>query len=372
MKPSILVVDDVEANLIALEALLCDFDCELVRASSGNEALKQLLRREFALMVLDVQMPGMDGYEVAALARQNRDTRNVPILFLTATHHTEENVLKGYGAGGIDFMSKPLNATVLRAKVSGFLEMYLSKHKLTELLKAHEKISRDLQLANDALRHFTNAASHDLKAPLRAMSGLLTILLEDFGERLDEQGRDYLDRSIKASKRMDSLLDALLGYARLQRPVDHGRVDCNAIVSQVRSDLEERFAKTGATLEVGPLPTLRADKDRIYQLFLNLIGNAAKFSKPEERPLIRVTADERGREHWFSVSDNGIGIASEDCAGVFAAFRRLSSKYEGTGLGLAICQQIVEQHSGRIWCESQLGKGTTFNFVLPAEPPVTV
>jgi signal transduction histidine kinase len=367
MKPSILLVDDVEANLIALEALLSDFDYELVRASSGNEALKLLLRREFAVMVLDVQMPGMDGYEVAALARQNRDTRNVPILFLTATHHTEENVLKGYGAGGIDFMQKPVNADVLRAKVSGFVELYLARRKLAELLQANEKQSRELQLANDALRHFTNAASHDLKAPLRAMSGLLSILLEDYGAQLDDQGRDYIDRSIKASQRMDALLDALLGYARLQRPIERTKVDCGAILSQVRSDLGERLTKNNATLDVGALPTVRGDRARIYQLFLNLVGNAAKFVKPGTAPEIRVSCEERGREHWFCVADNGIGIARSECAGVFEAFRRLSSSYEGTGLGLAICQQIVEQHGGRIWCESELGAGTKFWFVLPGE-----
>jgi signal transduction histidine kinase len=244
----------------------------------------------------------------------------------------------------------------------------LARQKLAELLRAHEKTSRELQLANDALRHFTNAASHDLKAPLRAMSGLLGILLEDYGERLDDTGRDYLDRSIKASQRMDALLDALLGYARLQRPIERTKVDCNVILSQVRADLSERFTRTGATLEVGTLPTLRADKARIYQLFLNLVGNAAKFSAQGTSPQIRVSAEERGREHWFCVADNGIGIARDDCKSVFEAFRRLSSSYEGTGLGLAICQQIVEQHGGRIWVESDLGKGARFYVVLPTDP----
>jgi two-component system sensor histidine kinase/response regulator len=367
MKPSILLVDDVEANLIALEALLGDLDCELVRAPGGNDALRLMLKRTFAMILLDVQMPGMDGYEVAALARQNPSTREVPIIFLTATHHTEANVLRGYGSGAIDFLLKPINAEVLRAKVSAFLEMYLSRTRLADEVEAHKRTLASLELSNEALRHFTSAASHDLRAPLRTICSFLSILLEDLGPKVDEQSRDYIERSVKAGLRMGSLLDSLLSYAQLRKPAERTAVDCDEVLEQVRSDLAESLTKAGATLRAEPLPSLIGDRARIYQLFMNLIGNALKFQRPGRAPEVEVTAQERDGESVLCVADNGIGIAPEYCAAVFDAFRRLhnQNQYEGSGLGLAICQQIVEQHGGRIWVESQLGEGARFMFTLP-------
>src|SRR3954451_15280814 len=128
-KPSVLLVDDVPANLVALEALLDDMGCELVRAEGGNAALRELLRREFAVMLLDVQMPEIDGYEVARYVRENPATRDVPIIFLTATLRNEEGLLRGYGSGAVDYLLKPLNATILRAKVRVFLDLYLSRQR---------------------------------------------------------------------------------------------------------------------------------------------------------------------------------------------------------------------------------------------------
>ena len=367
MKPSILLVDDVEANLIALEAALGDLDCELVRTSSGNEALRQLLRREFAMILLDVQMPGMDGYEVATLARQNPRTRDIPIIFLTANHNTEENMLRGYGSGAIDFLLKPINAQVLRAKVCAFLALHLSRKDLADEVESHKKTLRSLQLANDALRHFTSAASHDLRAPLRTICSFLGLVIEDVGPTLDAQSRDYVERSIKAGERMTSLLDSLLSYAQLRRPSEWTAVACDTVLEQVRSDLSAALSKCKGTLHVSALPVVRGDADRIYQLFLNLINNGLKFQRPGVAPEIVVSA-ERESDGWvFCVADNGIGIERDHCKVVFDAFRRLhnQSKYEGTGLGLAICQQIVEQHSGRIWVKSVVGEGSQFCFALP-------
>lgn len=366
MKPNVLIVDDVPANLVALEALLADFDCEVVCASGGNEALRQLLKREYAIVLLDVQMPGMDGYEVASLVRQNPAIHDLPIIFLTATHSSEENMLKGYDTGAIDFLLKPINAQVLRAKVSGFLELYLSRRKLADEIAAHKKTMSELEMANEALLHFTNAASHDLRAPLRTIAGFLGALAEDAGPSLDAQSRDYVDRSIKASLRMAALLDSLLSYARLRRPVMAEQLDCNVLVAQVKSDLAAALTQAGAELRVGPLPNIRGDQDRIYQLFLNLVGNALKFQRPEVRPVVEVSAEAQDGEWRFCVADNGIGIAPEHCRTIFEAFQRLhnQSRYEGSGLGLAICEQIVEQHGGRIWVESVPNEGCRFLFTL--------
>jgi len=366
VKPSVLLVDDVEANLVALEALLADMGCDLVRASGGNEALRQLLRREFAVMLLDVQMPGMDGYEVAKYARENRSTRDVPIIFLTAMHYTEDSVLRGYGSGAVDFLLKPINAYVLRAKVRVFLDLYLGRRRLADEIVAHTKTLSALEQANLALRHFTNAASHDLKAPLRAVRGFLEFISEQAGDRLDERARDYLDRCRKANGRMESLLNALLVYAGLQRPVSCTEVDCDVLLDHVKTDLAEGLERAGASLSSEPLPKVIGDVDRLYQLLLNLVSNALKFRRPEAALCIRVSARLTSAEVIFCVEDNGIGIAAENLVSIFDPFQRVhaETKYEGSGLGLSICKQIVEQHNGRIWVESNAGDGSSFYFAL--------
>ncbi len=372
-RPSVLVVDDVEANLVALEALIGDMDCELVRARGGNDALKHLLKREFAVMLLDVQMPEMDGYEVATFARQNPRTREVPIIFLTAMHNSEAGMLRGYGTGAVDFLFKPLNAHVLRAKVRVFLDLYVSKQKLSAEVLAHKQTLRELELANTALRHFTQAAAHDLKAPLRAVRGLLEALSSEVGSSLEGMAREYLERSLKAGQRMDSLLNALSTYARLQRPVAHVQVDCNAVLQHVQEDLADRIAASQATLNIGELPTVTGDPDRLYQLFFNLVGNALKFQRPGERPSVSVRAAHQGATTIFCVEDNGIGIDAKHRTKVFDAFLRLhdESRYQGTGLGLAICQHIVEQHHGRMWVESELGSGSRFFVELARGAPMS-
>jgi two-component system, sensor histidine kinase and response regulator len=365
-KLNVLMVDDVDANLVALDAVLSDLDCQLVRARSGNEALRQLLKRDFAVMLLDIQMPEMDGFEVAKYARENPKTQHVPIIFLTAMHQTEDGLLRGYGSGAVDYLTKPIMPHVLRAKVRVFLELHSGRQRLQEEIAAHRKTLAALEQANTALRHFTNAASHDLKAPLRAMRGFLGAMAEECGQ-LDEKTRHYLDRSRNASQRMESLLNALLVYAGLQRPVSYTDVDCARIFEQVRVDLAERITAAGATVEAESLPHVTGDPDRVYQLMLNLVSNGLKFRRSGEAHHVRVSAQVHAGETTFCVADNGIGIDPKDREIIFNPFQRVYSarEYEGTGLGLTICRQIVEQHGGRMWLESELGQGTSFWFTVP-------
>jgi two-component system sensor histidine kinase/response regulator len=367
-KPKVLIVDDVEANLVALEALLADMDCELVRAAGGNEALKLLLKNEFAVMLLDVQMPGMDGFEVARYAREHPTTRETPIIFLTAMHSTEDSMLRGYGTGAVDFLLKPINASVLRGKVRVFLELFTQRRRLQDEITAHKKTLAALQEANTALRHFTDAASHDLKAPIRAMRGFLDALFVETRESLPPQALEYLQRALKAGERMDSLLDSLLSYARLQRSQATAVVHVGELLAELRTDLGADLVRAGATLEIEPeLPAVPGDRERLYQLFQNLVTNAIKFRKPGVPLEVRVSARRCPTELVFCVADNGIGIDPKHQERVFQAFFRshAQGKYQGSGLGLAICQQVVEQHEGRIWVESQLGEGSRFYVSLP-------
>ena len=368
-KPSVLLVDDVHANLVALEALLGDMGCELVRAEGGNAALRELLRREFAVMLLDVQMPDIDGYEVARYVRENPATRDVPIIFLTATLRNEEGLLRGYGSGAVDYLLKPLNATILRAKVRVFLDLYLGRQRLRDEVAAHRQTLTALERANVALRHFTNAASHDLRAPLRAVRHFLDELATLSTSQLDPKAVDYLERSRRASARMDSLLSALLVYAGLQKPSSQTEVDLNVVLENVKADLAPNISAAGASVSGGELPTVLGDRDRLYQLLLNLLGNGLKFRSSERPVRIQVNAQVARDEVIVSVEDNGIGIESDDHQAIFDPFQRVhsQSQYEGTGLGLTICREIVEQHGGRIWVTSQRDQGSCFYFALPRQ-----
>jgi signal transduction histidine kinase len=365
-QPAVLIVDDVEANLVALDALLGDMGCELVRARGGNEALRALLRREFAVMLLDVQMPEIDGYEVARYARENSHTRDVPIIFLTATLRGEEGLLRGYGSGAVDFLLKPIDAAVLRAKVRVFLDLYMGRRRLRDEVAAHQQTLHALERANNALRHFTNAASHDLRAPLRAIRSFLESLASLTANSLDPAASDYLVRSRSAAERMDSLLSALLVYAGLQKPSSQTQVDLNSVFELVQADLAQSVADAGASLSAGELPTVLGDADRLYQLLLNLVSNALKFRAPNRPAEIRLSAESTRTEAIVCVEDNGIGIEQPDQSAIFDPFQRVhaQSRFEGTGLGLTICREIVEQHGGRLWVESHSDRGSRFYFAM--------
>jgi signal transduction histidine kinase len=367
-RPVVLIVDDTEANLVALEALLGNVDCEVKRAASGNEALRLLLRYKPALVLLDVQMPEMDGYEVARHARSNPATREVPIIFVTAASESIQRELQGYGSGAVDYLFKPVNPYILRSKVRVFIELYLSRQVLDEEVRAHKKTQQVLEDSNRALRHFTHAASHDLGAPLRAITGFLQALDEDAGASLGAEARSFLQRALDGSVRLRALLDSLLVFAGLRSEAPAHPVDCNGVVAQVCEDLAERIEAAGATIEVEPLLGVTGDRGRIYQLFLNLIGNAIKYHRPGQAPRARVYCERRGTELTFCIQDDGIGVAPEHHERIFEAFQRLHSHqtYAGTGLGLAICRQIVEQRGGKIWVESEPGGGARFCFHLPS------
>ncbi len=370
-RPSVLLVDDVDANLMSLSAVLRDMPCELVTARSGNEALRWVLKREFALVLLDVQMPDMDGFEVAMHMRSHPSSRDTPIIFLTAMHHTEASALKGYGAGAVDYLMKPFNYDVLRSKVQVFLQLHAQRRELEQALALQQKTLAELQRANQALRHFTQAASHDLGAPLRAIRGFLGALHDELGDSLSAVARRHLERSENAAVRMQVLLESLLAYAALRRPATRDMVPTANVVERACHDLADRIAAAQAHVEVEPLPAVFGDSARLYQLFANLLGNAIKFRKDGVAPEIHVSAaPEHGGFARFRVSDNGVGIAPDYLESVFSAFKRLHSQdeYEGSGLGLTIAREVVEQHGGKIWVESELGRGTSFMFTLPLTP----
>jgi two-component system sensor histidine kinase/response regulator len=363
-KAKVLVVDDVEANLVALQALLGQLDCEVVTAQSGNEALRLLLGSEFAVMLLDVQMPDMDGYEVAQFVRENPLTRDVPIVFVTAMHEAEEAAIRGYGAGAVDFLFKPINAKILRGKVSIFLELYQNRKSLSHALTAQNEAVAELEA-------FSYSVSHDLKAPLRPLQGFSELLLADYAQLLDERGQDYLRRISSAAKRMEHLIDDLLLLSKMGRaPITARQLDVAEISREVMAELARNQPERRVQFEsVAPLPAM-GDARLVRIALENLLRNAWKFTgqKSEGRIELGVVNDS-GSAVMF-IKDNGAGFDPTYASKLFQPFQRLHSAadFEGTGIGLAIVDRIIRRHGGKIWAESRPGEGATFFFQLGAQP----
>jgi len=368
LRPSVLIVDDVEANLVALEALLETVRCDVVRASSGNEALRQLLRRPFAVMLLDVQMPDMDGFEVARYARENSSTSEVPIIFITAMHETPENVLRGYSTGAFDFLFKPINPDVLRSKVEVFLDLHQSRKRLKDEIEAHRATLAELEA-------FNYSVSHDLRAPLRPLDGFSQALLDDYSDRLDDKGVDYLKRIRAAAQRMGMLIEDLLELSRVSRAELHRQsVDLSDIVSSIVTELRESDPARQVDVVIAPAVEVQGDPRLLRIALENLVRNAWKFTSKRPQPRLEFGAVDgnvpggTAGEPTYFIRDNGVGFDPTFAGKMFQPFQRLhkATDFEGTGIGLAIVSRIVRRHDGKIWADSGPDRGATFFFTLPA------
>jgi len=368
-KANILLVDDQPANLLALQAMLEDLGQNLVQARSGEEALRHLLHDDFAVILLDVRMPGLDGYQTARLIRGRDRSRYTPIIFLTAYETPDLPVATAYALGAVDYLVKPLVPEIIRAKVSGFVELF----QKTELVRLQgERLRRtaeELRRSNRELEQFAYVASHDLKEPLRQINIYLRLLERRYRGRLDADADRFIAHAVDAATRLQTLVNDLLAYARIgSQPRAFTATDCAAVFDQALANLAAAIQETKAQVTRTPLPTVGADGGQLVQLFQNLIGNALKFCKDQQAPVVRVEARRDANGWLFAVRDNGIGIDPRYAERIFVLFERLHGRgeYPGTGIGLAICKKIVENHGGRIWVESEPGKGATFWFTLPA------
>ncbi len=359
-KTNVLLVDDRPENLLALEVSLEDLDLNLVKATSGNEALGFLVEKEFALVLLDVQMPDMDGFEVAGLMRKNEVTRGVPIIFVTAENREQKYIFEGYEAGAVDFLYKPIMPEFLRSKVKVFVELYQQKLLL-------QRQTKELERSNGELEQFAYVASHDLQEPLRMVVSYVQLLQRRYKDKLDKDANEFIAYAVDGSKRMQELINDLLALSRIgKRGKDFELTDCETVIDRVVSNLEMSIRESGAKITRDSMPTLIADNSQLVQLFQNLIGNAIKYCN-EDVPRIHISVKQNGKDIVFSVSDNGIGIDPQYNERIFTIFQRLhgKDKYSGTGIGLAICRKIVERHGGKIRVGSQPGKGSTFYFTMP-------
>jgi len=362
---NLLLVDDKPENLVVLAELLEQPDRKLLKATSGNEALRLLLKNEVALVLLDLEMPGMDGYEVAQLMRAVEGTRLVPIIFVTAGDRSEERTFRGYEAGAVDFLYKPINAHTLRSKVNVFIDLHRKRAELQRVNAELESTSASLREKITDLENVSHTLSHDLRAPLRSIRSFAQIVAETQLDKLDDEGRDALTRVIKAADRMARMVDDLYRLLRLSGDeAAASDVSTVAVLDEVVAGLRSDLEQVQATVTYDGLPTVRGNRQLLAQIFQNLIANAIQFRGPEQ-PRVTITAQRLAKDWRFSITDNGVGIQKEDRERVFRLFQRASSDGSGSGVGLTLCKRAVEKLGGTIWVAPDDPPGTTFCFTIP-------
>jgi signal transduction histidine kinase len=408
MQPKILLVDDREDNLLSIESLLETEGYAFTKANSGRQALKILLTEfDFALILMDVKMPSLSGLETAQLIYERERLKHIPIIFITANSFGEENVFKGYRAGAVDYIYKPIKPELLKAKVGVFIDLYKKNHTLlaqeqklitinknleTEINErklSEEKVKalnqqllvsiERLENANKELDRFAFMASHDLQEPLRKIRMFSDRLFFRYENTFDAEAKMYMDRIQKAGERMQNLIRDILTFSKIsleKETFEHS--DLNIIVDEVLTDLSIVAEEKKATIIVDKLPSIRVSPGLMRPLFNNLIGNALKYSKRDLNPVIKIYADNISFEskkqsgvpdkYWrIYVEDNGIGFDQKYAEQIFGMFKRLhsGSEFEGTGIGLTLCKKIVEEHSGFISATSKTDEGSTFVVSLP-------
>lgn len=408
-----MIVDDREDNLLSMETVLEPDGYRIVKATSGRQVLKLLLTDfDFALILMDVQMPNLNGFETATLIYERERLRHIPIIFITANNYGEENVFKGYRAGAVDYIYKPVNPDLLRAKVAVFVELYrknqrliaqeqklvainksleleiadriASEEKVTDLNRQLlENIAR-LESANKDLDLFAFMASHDLQAPLRKIRMFSDRLLASQDNTFSKEARLYLSRIQEVSRRMQDLINDILRFSKISvEKQSFEEVDLNGVIQEVLSEMEGTIREKNAEISMDLLPILPASTVLMGPLFSNLISNSLKYTKKDEPPRVRIRYEEspamtgaNGREPEtrygrIYIEDNGIGFDQKYAEQIFDMFRRLHSnaEYEGTGIGLALCKKIVDMHKGFISALGKPGEGAVFIVSLPLVSP---
>ncbi len=406
MQPKILLVDDREDNLMSMEAILSPDGYHFVKANSGRQALKILLTDvDFALILMDVKMPNLNGFETAELIYEREKLKHIPIIFITANNYGEENIFKGYRMGAVDYIYKPINSDLLRAKVSVLIDLYRKNHRLVAQEQKLKAINKSLELeinerkaseervkelnrqllgniallesANRDLDRFAFMASHDLQEPLRKIRTFSDLLFVKYNEQIDSAAINYINRIQSAAIRMQTLISDILAFSRINNEKDtFVNYNLNVIMQEVLDELDHAVQGKRAQISVKELPNIDVNPGLMRPLFANLLGNAIKYSKIDVPPEVNVwsemaeiTSSKGSVENFCRIyfEDNGIGFDQQYAEQIFDMFRRLHvhSEFEGTGIGLTLCKKIVEKHNGFISVQSKVNKGSTFIISLP-------
>jgi signal transduction histidine kinase len=357
-RANILIVDDRADKLMALEATLASLGQIIVLAHSGTEALRLLLQKDFALIVLDVSMPGMDGFETASLIRQRKSSELTPIMFISAVNYSDTDLFRGYSLGAVDYILAPIVPEILRAKVSFFIDLYkkseqLKRHAETQAQLIREQAAREeAELANRAKDRFLATLSHELRTPLTPILFASSMLMKD--PSVPAHAREALDIIARNVKLEARLIDDLLDITRISQgklKISCEDVDAHELLRRAfEIFLTECTAKSLTVLfELSATEhRIHGDPTRLEQVFWNVLKNAVKFTAPGGQIMVRSSNPNR---NWIrlEVIDSGIGIAPDALPKIFDPFEQaVGNESGGLGLGLAISKTIVELHKGRI------------------------
>ncbi len=381
-KPTILIVDDMPVNVAVLAEHFVSNGFAVLVAQDGEEGIERARFAPPDLILLDVMMPGMGGFETCRRLKSDEVTKDIPVIFMTALSSIGDKIT-GYQVGGVDYVTKPFHTEEVLARIRTHLSLQAMRRQLVaqnrqlqQEMAVRQKAetvlaqrSQELARSNAELEQMAYVASHDLQEPLRMVASYLQLLEHRYGGHLDADAHEFIGFAVDGAKRMQALIDDLLSYSRVgtkAKPLQ--ATDCDAVMKTALQSLRLAIEESGAQIQCTALPMVMGDAAQLAQLFQNLLANAIKF-RGAQAPRIAVRAEAEGEFWRFEVQDNGIGIAPEYFARIFVMFQRLHnrSKYPGTGIGLAICKKIVERHGGRIWVASAPGQGVVFKFTLPKE-----
>ncbi|MEG4506552.1 ATP-binding protein [Microcoleus sp. F6_B4] len=418
---NILVVDDTPENLRLLSTMLTQRGYTPRCVINGKMALRACNSNPPDLILLDIMMPEMNGYEVCQHLKLEAKTREIPVIFISAKDEVFDKV-NAFAVGAVDYISKPFQFEEVLARIESHLSLrnlqkqlkeqnMLLQEEITSRLAVEQtlqeknkilqqeistrravekalqeqnlvlqqeishrqraesallKSNQELARSNAELEQFAYVASHDLQAPLATIASYAQLLEKRYKDQLDSQGSKFIGNIVQGCTRMQNLIDDLLEYSRVGRSRKAFELtDCNQAVEQALANLQGAIRETKAVVTYSELPAVMGDISQLVQLFQNLVSNAIKY-RHDAPPVVHITACKQEENWLISVSDNGIGIALQHQKRIFQIFQRLHTQreYSGTGIGLAICQKIVELHGGCIWVESEPDRGSTFYFTL--------
>ena len=366
---NILIVDDDPSKIVALRSVLEPLGENVVEARSGTDALRHLLKQDFAVILLDVRMPIMSGFETADLIRQRPASELTPIIFVTALDQAQTDMDRGYELGAVDFVFSPIQPSILRAKVSVFVELYKSQQELRrfrgQLQSLVQERTAALNAINRELEAFHNFVSHDMRAPLLAVDKAAQSLVDS--PDVSDGARDQIGRIQRSSSQLMSMFEGMQTLFRITGgDIKRDDVDVSGMAGQILDQLRAEEPERPVESDVAPGLTVTGDPGMVRILMTHLLNNAWKFTRAKTPALIAVGSERIAGENRIFVRDNGVGFDMIYSHRLFGAFQRLHSQSEfpGEGIGLAAAQRIVNRHGGRIWAEGAMGEGATFYFVL--------
>jgi two-component system sensor histidine kinase/response regulator len=369
----ILIVDDTPENLISLKKVLEKHDFEVDTAASGEEALRKVLKNEYVLIILDVQMPGMDGFEVAEAISGYSKAKDTAIIFLSAANTETRFITKGYSSGGLDYIIKPVDMSILLLKVKTFYRIYEQSRKLIEIQNALLEEIEFRKQAEYKKDEFISIASHELKTPLTSVKGYVQLLERSIEKGDIETVKKHLQKAQAQLEKLNSLIADLLDISK----IESGKLKFNKQyfhIDELLKNVVEVIHQSNPEFKISINGQVKkaifGDEMRIEQVVINFLTNAIKYSPGTSEVLINVL--EEDERIYVGVRDYGIGIAPEQQKNLFEKFYRVEETalhFQGLGIGLYIASEIVKRHGGQVGVHSDMGKGSEFFFYIPIVSP---